>query len=560
MEAAGKGDLEGVQRLLSAGEQVNAQAVTGTTALMMAAYSGSVEIVRLLLSHGADPDLEDGSHRTALSEAITKGHVDIALLLLDSGANPDVPDLHSSVLEGAAVRGQYNVVGSLVRHGADLTRFGGDALRAAAWKGFTDIVRLLLDNGVDVNSISDDAGTALVLATNEGHDEVAQLLIERGANVNIKGKYGASALMNSINGNEETVGALLEKGASEKGAALISAAKQGDESAVRTLLEYGVEDADLRTALVDADYAGRTTITSMLISALKAPPLRSRLLLVRPRKGGCDIAVWRLKSEELETLLSLDQCPTRSEVFLTEVQEKLIVRNGDALREISIKAGKGERSLSSLPFKEGTESADRSQRWNSLGGAGHLHDGRPAIIKAATGPSDDEDLYLYAYAGGRWSIVDTKHCPKYGSDSECTFAEFSGRYLSVWPDDGEIRQPMMLKNPFVVDRGVVPEPESASRPRIFHPEDRRYLTFKFDGHETRLIYTLGEDDWGNPYMTSLHMQASEDKAPIQLCSELCRTSISDRYLLINGDAGLQLIDLETGKAKFDDLKNASWIN
>jgi len=211
-----------------------------------------------------------------------------------------------------------------------------------------------------------------------------------------------------------------------------------------------------------------------------------------------------------------------------------------------------------MPFKEGTESADGNQRWISLGGAGYLHDGRPAIIKAATGPGDDEDLYLYAYAGGRWSVVDTKHCPKYGSDSECTFAEFSGRYLSVWPDDGEIRHPMVLRNPFVVDRGVITDIDPGSS--SVEPSDRRYITFKFDRHETRLIYTLGEDDWGNPYMTSLYMQASEDKAPIQLCSELCRTSISDRYLLINGDAGLQLIDLETGKAKLDNLKNASWIN
>jgi len=54
-------------------------------------------------------------------------------------------------------------------------------LLTAASSGKTEAVRLLLDNDVDVNHVSDFQNTALNFAASEGHTDTVRLLLERGA-------------------------------------------------------------------------------------------------------------------------------------------------------------------------------------------------------------------------------------------------------------------------------------------------------------------------------------------------------------------------------------------
>lgn len=69
-----------------------------------------------------------------------------------------------------------------------------DAIVAAAWDGFADLVEQLIDNGADIN-IQDETGqTALIAASDQGYFGIVELLLNRGANPNIKDKDGDSAL------------------------------------------------------------------------------------------------------------------------------------------------------------------------------------------------------------------------------------------------------------------------------------------------------------------------------------------------------------------------------
>jgi ankyrin repeat protein len=65
----------------------------------------------------------------------------------------------------------------------------------AAKSGDVKTVKLLLEKGADVNTKSDDGGTALMSAAKRGYMEIIKLLFEKGADVNAKRKDGTTALM-----------------------------------------------------------------------------------------------------------------------------------------------------------------------------------------------------------------------------------------------------------------------------------------------------------------------------------------------------------------------------
>ena len=58
--------------------------------------------------------------------------------------------------------------------------FGATALMAASQKGHLEVVRLLLEIGVDNGLDRNDGSTALFIASLNGHLEVVRLLLESG--------------------------------------------------------------------------------------------------------------------------------------------------------------------------------------------------------------------------------------------------------------------------------------------------------------------------------------------------------------------------------------------
>jgi uncharacterized protein len=84
----------------------------------------------------------------------------------------------------------------------------------ATYDGNTDVVKLLLGKGADVNARNNINGTALMLAAPLGDPGTAKLLLEKGAEVNIRNDYGYTALMYmaaSERNDPELIKALLAK-------------------------------------------------------------------------------------------------------------------------------------------------------------------------------------------------------------------------------------------------------------------------------------------------------------------------------------------------------------
>ena len=86
IEAASRGNLTEIKRLLAKGADVNAKTTKdGAVPMHFAAYSGRKEVVELLIAKGADVNARSNDGKTPLHSAAQNGHSDIVELLHDHG-------------------------------------------------------------------------------------------------------------------------------------------------------------------------------------------------------------------------------------------------------------------------------------------------------------------------------------------------------------------------------------------------------------------------------------------------------------------------------------------
>ena len=94
--------------------------------------------------------------------------------------------------------GDLEEVCKCIQQGADVNtnaeNNGWKALSWASFKGCTEIVKLLLENGADMEAKDNYGETALMLAARWGYVKAVKVLLEYGADVDSKSKYGFTAL------------------------------------------------------------------------------------------------------------------------------------------------------------------------------------------------------------------------------------------------------------------------------------------------------------------------------------------------------------------------------
>jgi len=249
-------DLQATRRLLAKGANIETTEYNEMTPLGAAASNGDLAMVQFLLSKGASARAKDHSLQTPLTHAAYGGHAEVVRLLLER--NPDLNERNEALLEAA--HGEPAIVAS---EGASLE----EAMSAfeAPW---VETVKLLLDNGANIEATDEYRGPPLVDAAGYAQTSVVRLLLDRGANLRAKNKYGSTALIvascncavATMNDAYDVVKLLLEKGSnvndrSNDGAtALIAAAEGfGGSVTVKLLLDNG---ADPRAR----DSAGKTAL------------------------------------------------------------------------------------------------------------------------------------------------------------------------------------------------------------------------------------------------------------------------------------------------------------
>jgi len=195
MLAAQQGRLEIVRILLAAGGDVRARSNVGNTALMLAANGGYAEIVKVLIDAGSDVNAADVDDMSVLNAAVQKCGPDIVSLLLEKGADPHArPKGKGDALGNAILSGRIENARLLLAHGAIL-EWDADMLVMVAGNGDLDTMRLLLDQGADINvSERQYHLTPLSAAAAYGKLEMVKLLVETGADLTAKDRRGNTAL------------------------------------------------------------------------------------------------------------------------------------------------------------------------------------------------------------------------------------------------------------------------------------------------------------------------------------------------------------------------------
>ncbi|MBV8900922.1 MAG: ankyrin repeat domain-containing protein [Verrucomicrobia bacterium] len=191
VRSAGLGDMKALSLFLDAGIDPNAANSDGVTALIAAAAHGRISAVKFLLEHNANPNAAGKSGQTPLMAAAENNHPDILQLLLDYKANPAAKDRNGwSALLKAVYRNNVTCVQIL----AERDRQGlGRGLLVASLLGFKETVKLLLDNGAEVDARSEDRRTPLMLAASKGYGEIVKILLDAGADPALTDRMGETA-------------------------------------------------------------------------------------------------------------------------------------------------------------------------------------------------------------------------------------------------------------------------------------------------------------------------------------------------------------------------------
>lgn len=150
----------------------------------------------MLIENGADIELPNEDGHTALYSACIRGQIETCRHLIDKA------ELNSKNNDGwtpfhvASYLGHVAIVELLIEKGANieiLNNDGGNALLIAAAHGKTEVA-MLLSSRMDLNFQNEKGWTPINAASMYGHVDIVRLLVDNGADVEIATKSGRTAL------------------------------------------------------------------------------------------------------------------------------------------------------------------------------------------------------------------------------------------------------------------------------------------------------------------------------------------------------------------------------
>jgi ankyrin repeat protein len=185
-------------------------------------------------------------------------------------------DLHEAVLKNCEKSVKYSIACGVP---IDLVDHAGQtALYYACERGYTELVKLLLENGASHHITDFNKTSPLSIAAKEGHSDIVLNLLMNGADPNAKAHDGTTALyQSSYEGHTDCVYHLVSykccvNSAKNSGASpLFVAARNGHDRIVECLLKHGADPSqsqrDFRSPLHTALLYNRTGCVELLLQS-----------------------------------------------------------------------------------------------------------------------------------------------------------------------------------------------------------------------------------------------------------------------------------------------------
>jgi len=504
--------IDVVQILLGAGADPNAKDTHGFQLLQMAALGGKVTIVRALLEKGADPNARDGFGMTALLHAAAHRYSAVVEALLDKGADPNAKDVYGQPpLFFAVENGDEAGVRALLKKGADpnavsgRTGIGGTdadtALKRAAAKGGTSVVRALLDGKADIDARGGSGYTALMIAARAGQGDVVRLLLEKGADLDARNEAGRSALSIAEGaGHPAIVQILLAKGATTK--------EKRKEAAL--LLYFQAKDKE------------------------------------------CSLKSWNPTDRSNEVLVNLSRCPDN--VFLAGETNALVIVTGNMIQEIlltppvSLKTAIRLPSTNTVALAGYIPDGPLAAVLQVIGPADDSHLSLFAFENRKWNLVTSKNCgRFFTIEGCLGNFVRGRSWSDWGEDRRVWHPK-----LALNPFVVSRGAAMREGGKFILDKRSTSEDE----------ETWGYVRFSVNSHQSVLYHAsrLEQGDADEAMITSsVYLQTYKDRSPVAIVNAQVNTAIEHKYLLLGVYRGVRLIDLETGEEPLAGLKFAFWV-
>ncbi len=253
--------------------------------LQCAAKGGNTEVVRLLLGRTSAESNAELPLGELLSVAALAGHTDVVRFLLEPQHACYQKKKACELAMLQAARGGYSDVIELIRRSSNdkpALVIDNRILCQAALYGHADVIKMVLDNGANVNYCDRESRrtTPISSAASRGHKHVVQLLLTLGANQHLP-ERGATLSAAAARGFQSIVQLLLDHGnynfndqainQHRSSSPLKVTAERGQAHMVRFILDGGMDltryEEVGETALRCAAANGHDTVLRMLLEA-----------------------------------------------------------------------------------------------------------------------------------------------------------------------------------------------------------------------------------------------------------------------------------------------------
>lgn len=169
------------------------------TAFALAMELGNVSAAKEWLQAGLDPEFEGDRIGTGLMIAAWEGNVALMDVFVKAGADVNKENkAGEQALLHAAWKGKREAVEWLLARGARINRGQGvkkwSALAYAVFAGHAEVAKGLMDKGADINALSTNGSSVLMMAAREGREDLAKELLRRGASTAAVNEWGDNAL------------------------------------------------------------------------------------------------------------------------------------------------------------------------------------------------------------------------------------------------------------------------------------------------------------------------------------------------------------------------------